>query len=637
MATSSRHPKNANITKRRPLLTVAAIAVAALTLALLTGCVQTRAAPTPLRATATHNAVQPAISAPKLDQPAITSLASISPLSDYVVGVPVKVSLAGAFPSRGITLTRQYAAALPTGAAASFVYYDTTAGTWTAVPSTLSANRLTLTAVVHHLSWWDDVVAGTSSAIDAVRSDAKTAGQSVEAAAVTLNGAATKVNDAIASAVAQGGDALYWGIGDLFSVRVELPDCTGATPAWVQAQTLDTGVNDSIRFCMGQDPSNPNTLFVKARVNRGFGFPFTLGVTGATTTNSGDDPSLADLLAAVGGLDKSIGQSVSQLGLAGNFVGAGKELDLSITPTAAENFNDVNPVITFTLPSIPQVLASTLAQALTAYGINATDGAGAAIVAVAACTSSLADIKDPLNGAAALLTCLSGIGTTVAKTLSLALAKTGMDAETAGALAGKIVGKALLALAFIGPVISIMDYAGESASGDGLRTLHIAVIKKYLTDPTNPATWVISSAGIGPITIGMTEAQMNASGIPSFDGGDTDGCMYGNWPLGTGISQLVAYADGTPSDSWIAVTYDGDPHTLQGIHIGSTLGEALSAYPGADWEPKLQTEDGFELVKWQSNGVWISFDGDDTAMGGLTDPIESIVVGSDVGIPSGAC
>lgn len=50
---------------------------------------------------------------------------------------------------------------MPDGAAATFAFYDEELGAWHAVPSTLSADRTSLSATVHHLSLWTDIVSGS--------------------------------------------------------------------------------------------------------------------------------------------------------------------------------------------------------------------------------------------------------------------------------------------------------------------------------------------------------------------------------------------------------------------------------------------------------------------------------------------
>lgn len=74
---------------------------------------------------------------------------------------PVEVVVTGILPSGGAVLTRTYHSALPDGAAATFAFYDEELGAWHAVPSTLSADRTSLSATVHHLSLWTDIVSGS--------------------------------------------------------------------------------------------------------------------------------------------------------------------------------------------------------------------------------------------------------------------------------------------------------------------------------------------------------------------------------------------------------------------------------------------------------------------------------------------
>jgi hypothetical protein len=181
-----------------------------------------------------------------------------------------------------------------------------------------------------------------------------------------------------------------------------------------------------------------------------------------------------------------------------------------------------------------------------------------------------------------------------------------------------------------------MDYGGEKASGDGTRTLYIGIIEKFLTDPTNPATWIISSAGIGPITRGMTAAQADASGIPGISTDSTYGCPEGYAALNASPGGLNYCAlESTAEIEWVGVMEDSGPHTALGIHIGDTLNDAKQACPGSQYSQALGESP--DAVTWQSNGVSFTLDAAGDASSGLSDAIDSIVVGTDFGLPNGPC
>jgi hypothetical protein len=91
-------------------------------------------------------------------------------------------------------------------------YFDPRLRTWVAVPTTLSGDRQTLSATVHHFSVWDTI---------------------------------------------------DYGVGWLLDTRVSAPKCDGPVPSWI---SHDKGVvyvddeNTPLRWCVGHDPKNPATL-----------------------------------------------------------------------------------------------------------------------------------------------------------------------------------------------------------------------------------------------------------------------------------------------------------------------------------------------------------------------------------------
>lgn len=177
-------------------------------------------------------------------------------------GQPADITSPSALPAEGVTITRTYAQPLPEGTAATLAFFDPDPGVWFAAQSTLSPDRRSVSAVVHHLSLWTDLVSGTQSVIDSMR---------------------TQVTDAVEWA--------YWGVGKVFDVRVDPPACDAGQPSWVKSTTfIKTDKVNPILFCVGQDQNNPGVLVVKARVNRGFGYRAVVNGTPSWTSNSTFDP-----------------------------------------------------------------------------------------------------------------------------------------------------------------------------------------------------------------------------------------------------------------------------------------------------------------------------------------------------------
>jgi hypothetical protein len=148
---------------------------------------------------------------------------------------PVQVSAPRPLPSGGAVLTRRYDSPLPDGAQTAFAYFDTDLGGWRSVPSTPSPDRKTLTATVHHFSWWDDFWTGVGDGINQVS-----------------------------------GDVTY-GLGQFFDVRVDAPPCDQPKPSWIDSTVMLDDKNAPLRWCVGHDPKHADWVVIKTRVNRGYG------------------------------------------------------------------------------------------------------------------------------------------------------------------------------------------------------------------------------------------------------------------------------------------------------------------------------------------------------------------------------
>jgi hypothetical protein len=152
-------------------------------------------------------------------------------------------------------------------------------------------------------------------------------------------------------------------------------------------------------------------------------------------------------------------------------------------------------------------------------------------------------------------------------------------------------------------------------------------------DPKDPTTWLVSATGIGPLQFGMTSAELKAANVPDLEISTTNSCL--NAFQTHGDSQTDA--GGTfknPLTLGFAETMSLDgPHTAKGIRDGSTLLEALTAYPTAVFVPK--TADGLEGVRVSTGGTWIVFE----SLGGKgkSDKIDGMIVGLKAGHPQGEC
>ncbi len=110
-------------------------------------------------------------------------------------------------------------------------------------------------------------------------------------------------------------------------------------------------------------------------------------------------------------------------------------------------------------------------------------------------------------------------------------------------------------------------------------------------DPADPTTWVISDAGIGPVTLGGDFAA-TLGALPDTWTND-DVCSWTAWWNAADSSYGVYFVRGTESDtepisemsvysaSEDLAGVDG-PRTAEGLGVGATTDEVLAAYPDAE-------------------------------------------------------
>ncbi|ODT25940.1 MAG: hypothetical protein ABS64_00125 [Microbacterium sp. SCN 69-37] len=519
------------------------------------------------------------------------------------MGTPMSIELAGEFPAGGATLTRTYAQPLPDDVAATFAYWDEVFETWQAVPTSISTDRRSVTADVDHFSIWTDFLSGSQQSLTAIRDSAAKAGQAV---AEWTTGA---VNTA--------SGALHWSLGNIFTKRVELPECDLPTPAWVIDLPVGVGVDDPVRFCAGYDKANPELLVVKARANRGYGFPAVLNVQPVWEYNSTSENSIGKLLEQVGSLDQAVADATFQLLNEGRFVGAGEEISFGIPASSLTDFTN-EYLLEMRLPSVAQVLMSTVAQQLAAWGASKINGTLAAALAVANCGSSLAGVTDIGNGAGAVLGCLRSADEKIAQMIGLALLANGMQENAAGKLAGQLVGKISVALALMPAAINTIDYIAEMTLPQNARSLTISAAEVTAPDPDEP--WLITAEGVGPIRLAHVEEDFALVRERRYlcSGADVA------WAVAGGADGNIGGGERGP---WIQISAVGEvtgdvaaPRTASGITIGTTLSELKAAgfYSNVDSEFWWSSVDGVVLTAYVTN-----------TSGGAEPQVTSLVLGSD--------
>lgn len=437
---------------------------------------------------------QPTLAPATLGTAEIAGISAMTDMGPFALSAPTEISYDGEIPPEGASLSKSYAAPLPPDATATFAYWDEEYETWAAVPSVLSSDRITLTASVNHFSVWTDFIAGSVSTIEQIRNDAQTAGQ---AASEWLNEGTSTV-----------ADALHWSLGNAFTKRVESPECTGPTPDWVNEIPVSFAPNDSVRFCAGHDEKNPELLVIKARANRGYGFPVLLAVTPTWEYNSTLENTFKSTIENVGKIDAAVGESVGNIFNSGRFVGSGDEVSFGISESAFEGYSS-EFLLELPAPSIAQFLATSVSSQLTAWGVSKTDGLLAASIAVASCWSSISDVSDPGNGAGAALNCASGAKEPIAQTLGEVFLARGMDARAAGKLAGQSVRRASVALAALPALLSTLDYAAEKALPRNARALSLTL----LLSTSRTCTSIYSADMLGSLRSLGLSPRPSGSGI----------------------------------------------------------------------------------------------------------------------------
>lgn len=509
--------------------------------------------------------VKPTVEPATLPDSAVAELNGFGRATDFVMGTPMSIELAGDFPAEGATLARSYAQPLPADVAVTFAYWDEEYDTWFPVPTTISEDRITATATVSHFSLWNDFLSGSQQALTAVRDGAAKAGQVV--VEWTGNGV-----QAVVGAAGEAAKALHWSLGNMFSTRVELPECDNPTPQWVIDAAVSFDVNDPVRFCVGHDKADPDLLVVKARSNRGYGFPATLATEPAWEYNSTNENTLDATIDNIAALDAAVGAVVAELWADGRYVGPGEEISFGVPAHALDGY-DSKVLLELGAPNLGQFISSTVTQQLVAWGIGKADASLAAIIAVAGCWNDMRSVNELGKAAGAVTKCLNSIKDDITKTLQSALLANGSTIATAEG-AGKLIGRVGMVAALLPAAISAADYIAELNFPREVRSLKVTTSKAPAPPSESAEAWLITAQGVGPIRLGhvvddlknVRERRYMCSGDPNVgwvvagaDNGNIGGGETGSWIQVSGLADR-------PGDA-------PAPRTESGITIGSTIAE----------------------------------------------------------------
>jgi len=460
---------------------------------LLAGCTSEDPAPTPTASAAAlgrSGVTAPdgwdgtvTITAPQASDPLLTDTRALLD-AGLMVGMPLEINADQDLPAQGLTITRTYPVPLGADMAATLAFFNEDAGGWQAVPSELSSDRRTVSAVVTHLSVWNDIVSGTQQSVADFRSaagDAVRAGSELTASALSAAGA--KLADVA--------DWMYYAVGKVFDTRVEAPVCEGDPPSWVRDVVfIEDHRNNSIRFCTGRDAKKPNLLVVKARVNRGFAFAAKPAVKTAWQYNSSETTGLWDaVLPWLKANDEALRDTL--LDVTGGdprlAVGAGQELSLGLAEKDTRAVKG-STVLELQPPDALLFLYSLLGQ-LIMQDLGLKDASVlTTALALSSCISSVAeaDRDDPLKIAKAVLVCLQSQSETITKLTVRIMTETSRDAAATLSTA-RVLTRASIYLALIGPVFSTMNWVAETQTLKNARTIDVFTT----VVPKRPKTEVI--------------------------------------------------------------------------------------------------------------------------------------------------
>jgi hypothetical protein len=463
---------------------------------------------------------------PAGDAPSAQALTSVTRKFDLQAGEPVELALTdGGMPAEGAVVTRTRDVPVPEGAMATLAYYDAANEAWTAVPTTISADRRTLTAIVHHLSPWDDIVYAVTSVI---------------------------------------------------SNRRDKPQCDQPTPPWLDSAVFLDDKNAPVRWCAGQDKAHPELLVVKVAINRPFGAAIIPAVKPQWAWDSlfegGPDDVLTGLLA------RTLDAPTALTDLFGGrvVVAGGSEADFGFTE---EQVRQVGAKPLVTVDGGPLYMLAGLIYTAVSEDLGKGDGPAAMVTTLISLWQCAHDFGDAiqhrdwarLTGAA--LACVESRAEDIARDSATLLTKLypTRNPRELGALAGTAARKLRIAWA-IGKVFQLGEWTADSQLDSAAwRLTAFPTIKRKAPVPTLGKVWAPSQEGYGTIR-------------PStiFNGGDPTGLVTDvHWKSWGGPT---AEATGTSIDDSHSVDVASAPQA-QAVVVAFNLGtcDGKPMYQAIEW------------------------------------------------------
>lgn len=445
-------------------------------------------------------------------------------------GAAVLVESRGNLPRGGVRLSHTLSTPVPEGVAANLAFLKN--GYWVPLPTKVSADRRRLTAHVRHLSVWDTV---------------------------------------------------YTTIADVAGLRSPAPDCSGGSwPRWVSSVEYFEDVNAPILWCSHNDPANRDVLTVKAATNRGFGFGVRTAVPALWSWSSwaghGTERALVRNIAAEGGIDLGL--------LAGeSFMPPGHQVHFGFTEDAVRELGAA-PLVTG--QARPAWVAAGVAWHMVAseLGNRNTVIYGAILtVTMAQCAREIATAGSGLLGAAAAVDCVASNypEATALAVEYLSRTRPNLDGREIGRRAG-VLGRALRHV-----VAARLFLTGAEAAMDGRATDPSVTVltRSFATnDSSNRLDWQSTPDGLGPLRIGMSEAEAMATGY--FRAAGDEMCRTPGEPILRGelgvLGSVVAlrWVEGRLAGYAVGGNPIGPEHrnfpTPEGVGAGSTLDEVRAVY-----------------------------------------------------------
>lgn len=150
------------------------------------------------------------------------------------------------------------------------------------------------------------------------------------------------------------------------------------------------------------------------------------------------------------------------------------------------------------------------------------------------------------------------------------------------------------------------------AADPGTTTPASATPTSAVQDPADPATWIISAQGVGPLLLGE-KAGDAALAVPGYrDVTDRNACPNTRvtfiGPAGTSSQNapILLLSDDSGSLAGVALSAVG-PKTSEGVGVGSVAADVKAAYPAAV-PGKRGATDVFNLLTVHGSPGWISYE-----------------------------